>query len=838
MVLLLLLIIKQNENRKHETMKSYTSLFFLILCLLVGEGLDAQRRALGKPVAFLRPIDIARYEYSATKDKEKSPWIVVCDQDNVQTFEKVSKDGELTVPKESLKFKDWFYVSDETDCCVRIFKGQINSATFRIEGSFKDYGWINKGNILLWTSSLTDAVTKIDLKAFLLNKASDVNKILKLEKKEIVKIYSGPTTGQTLPDKTIYEFYFVLKQRNDKCLLAKNANINPQLNPEDLVGWVRKARLELWNTRVCLEPNFQQVAFLERQNNPNFHLIAYGDQKSARSHSETGIRNDAQAIWVNDPVILTRNHLAESDPRRFKGGVVRFPMLSDDRNKSYFRSGVIGKIHTNNGLSLPEPDWATITQLVEEREVGLRENFDVLFLIEGTRSMANYKAAIEEAIKKVSQELVGVTNVRYGVAVYRDTPEKAENKLFEIHKMNSSLRQATDFVSQIQFARWRDNDNYTAMYYGMNQAIIESGMSDQHTNIVFVIGNNADLKSVAPRKNNDECYIKTENLAKKLADFNTHIVAVQCRNIDREGAFFSKNIRTLMLESANVQYRSYNKISSTIPDFRVENPDISDDNQLKNGANVGIVIAPKGSKTLSQSDMSYQTGDAAKTVYQFVDDFWEKLNQLMEDGASLQDISPDDFASPAANILFNIVEEGRQGGITNDNLRKITQGKYKLYTEVFIPKKIKGATYDVYSQVLFMPENDLEQYIDVLDVLTIDLMKPEDELRKGLHRSLTNLVQQYTGHKTMPKGFRTNHLRAVMQGVNEEGMKPDKDRDFAIENVLFPKRMSIQEVREFSTNMVKKVKKLKSILKDGKGYEFSYSSKNNTYFWIPIEDTF
>ena len=594
-------------------------------------------------------------------------------------------------------------------------------------------------------------------------------------------------------------------------------------------------RLEVWNTRICLEPNFEEDAFAERKGNKDFQMVAYGDDASAATHGKTGKRNDAQAIWTNDPVVLQPKDLAKGN-RRFKGGVVRFPMLSNRKGSEYFRSGVIGeldiKFANKETGKMQETTHADVIQSVQEKEVA-RRNFDVLFVIEGTKSMSWYKETIQKTIESVSEEFAGVPNVKYGVAVFRDTPERKEDKLFEVKKLNSSLDTALNYVSRIQFDRWHDNDNYTAMYYGINQAMLEANMNLQHTNVVFIIGNNADLKSDRTRKGVDDCYLTKNVVAEKLADYNAHFIGIQCNSKGKEGAYFVKNARSLMLESANVQYSVYSGISSVMDDLQVVSPELTDNNELKNGANIGRIIASPTDSALEEDKIIAKAGEAAKEIYNFVEGFWKEISKIVDDGASIKDISAGTFAPAAARLMFQFKKD-----LTNSDLKKVASEKYKLYTEVFIPKKINGANYDLYSQVLFMPDNDLERYIEVLEQLSFDLMKPEDELRKGLHRALSNLYEQYTGNKYIGKDVDTEELRALMQGVDKEGLQKSNRRDFVISNVLTEKKMSIAEVRQFADDMVSKTRTLKNILKKGEAYEFSYTSENNTYFWIPIEYTF
>lgn len=817
-------------------MKYINLLMFIFLIMVPDTAIYAQKKALGTPENFKRPKDIEGYFLTDTRNKIKAPWIVICDREGIQTY----NDKDLTSPKEKLNFKDWFYVSEESESKIRIFKGNVNSASLKIEGEKKDFGWIEKEKILLWTSGLTDAKTQIDSKAFLLNKAEEVKKIMKLDNKELVKIYTGPETAETIGDKTIYEFYFIMKKEGGKFLLSKNVTINPYVNIDDLIGWVPQGRLEVWNTRICLEPNFEKQSFEERRGNKNFQMVAYGDEGSAIAHGKSGERNDSKAIWANDPVQLKPSDLA-GDSRRFKGGVVRFPMLSNRKGSDYFRSGVIGELdikYADGDVGvLPEVPYADITRMVQNREVA-RRNYDVLFIIEGTKSMALYKKAVKEVMKEVGRELAGVPSVSYGVAVYRDTPEKKENKLFDIKKLNSSLDTMTNYVERLIFDRWHDNDNYTAMYYGVNQAMLEANMNPQHTNIVIMIGNNADLKSDRTRKGIDECYLDKGVIAKRLADFNAHFIGLQCKNSGKEGAYYVKNARGLMLESANVQFSVYSGIASTMPNLNVANPELTENNRLKNGANIGMVIAAPTDSSLPESKIIKEAGNAAKEVYEFVEGFWSEMNKIMEDGASIESISAGNFAPAAARIMFDISEERGRNSLTNEELKKIAFEKYKLYTEVYIPRYISGMQNDLYSQVLFMPESDLQRYIEVLERLSFDLMKPDDELRQGLYEALEELFKQYTGKKYLDKGIDTHDLRALMQGVDKEGLKENPERDFVISNVLTEKKMSTDKVRDFAQRMVDKTRQLKKIAKEGKHYEFSYTSENNTYFWIPIEYTF
>jgi len=280
----------------------------IILLLLCGsmwpqEGmLYAQKRVLGKPVKFKNPVDKEGFQTSNTREKDKnSPWVAIADR-STMTYKSPNTKSEKAA---DVKFKESFYVTEEKGSWVRIAKAKLSSGT-KVEGKAKDYGWIEKSKILLWTTGLTDEKTKINKKAFLLNSKADIKRILKLKKKEIVSIYQGPETGETIGEKTIYEFYFVFKKENDRYLLSKEVGL---VNGEDLIGWVLQDRLEECNTRICLEPNFRDSAYLERQENDQFRLCAYQEETAANKHAEDGTITLNKVEWDNDPIKIDRKKM-------------------------------------------------------------------------------------------------------------------------------------------------------------------------------------------------------------------------------------------------------------------------------------------------------------------------------------------------------------------------------------------------------------------------------------------------------------------------------------------------------------------------------------------------
>lgn len=822
-------------------MKYYISLFFLVVFVFLGNKIMGQKRALPLPKAFERPILEEGYDLSATKETTKTPWIVICDRTGRQTFEQISKYGNLEGLNRKLRFKDWFYVSEQRGDFIRLFKGKVNAMSLKVEGDAEDYGWINKQHILLWTSALIGSKNKVQLKAFLKINPINTTQISNIQKS--VKVYKGPDTREVVGHSSSDGLYFILKEEEDKVLLSTSDYIHPPQHTNNLLGWVKQTNVETWNTKLCLEPNFQEAAFLERKDNPDVQFIAYAEEASAVEHAETGRPNREQAVWMNDPAILNTSDLA-NDGRRFKGATVRFPVLNFQSD--YIRSGMVGYFtaeelvsnNESNESDLSEADLKTLQQLQTQSRMG-KKNFNVLFVIEGTKFMTWYQEAIKETIKAVTKELVQVPTIKYGASVYRDTPEKVENKLFDFQKMTSSSQTILDFVSEIEFDRWQeDEDYYTAMYYGIRETIAQAKLNPNHTNIIFVIGSNGDLHANPSRKE-DESFVETAALAQQLADLNAHIIGLQCKSTGQSGMDFAKNLSDLMLQTAENEYKTYeNILKKRHPSF-LKTPNISEDFKLVSSLNTGQIVAAPNNGSLKDEEVVNKAKMAVNRSHEFANNLAKKVNTLLPNSSSSSTSRHQDFAPNATKILLDMVEKSEKNGIISADVEKIIEQKYKFYAEVYIPRKIEGAKYDLSSLVLLMTEKDLEDYIDVLDQLAIDMLKSEEETREGLYRALVTLYKNHFGTKELPKQYSTKDLRADRIGVSKRVL-PSKNnvRDIIIEDVLSEKKMSIRKIRLFCKSMVHNATSLKRIINKGKSYEFSYTDKHTTYFWIPIEHTF
>ncbi len=832
------------------------TLIFVAFSFVPTASAQKYSRIMGKPEKFNRPIDYVaetdrlRFQNARDKYSKDKPWIVVSDRENNPTYKKADETSE---EMETIGFKSYFYVVDEKEEWLHII--QARTSGLKISKMNKDYGWVKKDKMLLWTSGLVDEQTQIHKKAFLLNKVQDIERILREDSKDFAKIYSGPLTNKIADKKTIYEFYFVYKKENDRYLLGKESLVSSSRVENVIVGWVDRKKAADWNTRIALEPNFDQVAFEERKGNPDLRVVGFTDIGGADGHAQTGSIVEEKKAWDNDPIKISSNKLADSNPRRFKGAVVRFPMLKNYPNS--FMSGAIGEIQTKSMKdvvsSVSEVDYSGIVEGVKESSTS-RDNYNVFFLVEGTRQLTKYKQSILNSLENLERNFGDEVNIRYGAAIYRDTPEEQVDKLYEIQPLVNDKAKVINFLNQGEFSQWHDNDEYTALYYALNETLLKGSFSDNHTNIIFLIGNNADYKFDRVRKQvavetKDKTYVETDQILEKLAKINAHLVTVQCMNQgNRACAKYPSMSASFIVEASKKQHKEYSSIREYFPGTSVVNPSMPDldegkELEMTGGPNVGKLLKPERNAEISQKELQEFIEETTVDIQEFVEDYWKEMANLTFDGDAMDLEQSSGVWEPAiAREVYRLIQKRKENkSFSEDDLKKIIDQKYHLYRQIYLAKNVRGAKNSTMSYVMFMPKEDLKDYIRTLKKLAQASDGSPDQQREALFLTFTELLKQFTGNSGISRRdvekTSVDELRAIMQGIEGEGLQIGEGMGFKIGNILSPRKMGEAELEKLIQGILTKLDGLERVYRLGDRYEFSYSTADNTYFWIPVEYT-
>jgi hypothetical protein len=219
----------------------------------------------------------------------------------------------------------------------------------------------------------------------------------------------------------------------------------------------------------------------------------------------------------------------------------------------------------------------------------------------------------------------------------------------------------------------------------------------------------------------------------------------------------------------------------------------------------------------------------------------DNLTKLLENGSNIKSVSAGTYIEGILPIIKDLIQKS---GISVEDAKSLGDYKYQLYAEVFVPKKVNGARFPTSSYVLFMPSQDLSEHISTLEKFINSLGDGDYYTKRhNLFDAMWDLVKRFSGdpNLTKEKGekLNMNQFMSLIQGVKGEGLVlVDPDQDILLGDITDETRMSNEKLETFINRIIDKKEKLQKAYRQGKQYEFAYSTGDEVYFWIPIEDSF
>jgi hypothetical protein len=818
-------------------------LFLLsICCISLLNSVEAQKafkcKAMKMPLDYMYPTNESTVKFdgednSSKKNKDKV-WVVFSDRENNQTFE--NPDDKNLKPFKKLKFKEHFFVVDTKKNWIRIVSSPRTGKNDEVENAI-DCGWIHKDQMLLWSKGIKHAQTSINEKALILHTISSIPKGIVGDGKT-VDFYDSPGNGAKLLGKNpLYDFYFVYKVVGSKLLLGQDVEIEDvDKAGSDLIGWFDKSQIVEWNTRMTLEPNFLDEAFKERKEKENLRVKVYLKRDDADIHVLNGappISRNGSIIWDEDPVVVSKKRLGDTI-NRFKGAIVRPPVLSCEGD--LFRTGIAG----SSGNFDPEL-FAKV-----QRRLDNRRQVDVLFVIEATRYTAEYKNYITQTIDEVDKKFSEISGIRYGAALYRTYGEYNSKDLpvFASVVMQNEIEPIKSFISNSTFAS-NPQKQYTAMYYGIQQGLINCGVDKERSVILVVLGANADMRA-SDGENTDLSLANGTNLIPKkdkflstLVDYDPFIIGIQCKHPNTQsGSSFKRQIANIGLDYAKRQYDGLNNnrksigVNPDMPEWKEEGS-IS----LTGGTTKVELLRAKESEALSTTELNAFLTNSLESIY----NEWKLRIEGLEKAARGNVV--DEFGHAIGSFSKEVIDELRKMGLTDAQIEKLREQQYNFFVEGYAPKKIiAGATYEPFDIVLFMTQEDLYSYIETLKQVCNAKSYSMDKRREFLKSFYMEQLRQVLGGDKNSCDKNIEDLIKLQNGITNCTDIGNKQGFFTCKICEIDKESKCADLAINSAveNACSKLSKLENIYKLGVNYEFAYKSRSSkqVYFWIPLNDTY
>jgi len=355
-------------------------------CLLLMAGATlayAQPRkakVIPVPIEYIKPIggDGTGIKSKLSVSGPKNDWVVHSDRDDNLTY--VASGSDNTTDKK-MNFMENFYVIGETDTRVELVKYDptiVASNTSRKVNMKKAdyYGWAEKSKLLLWQNSLINKQTDFTIKALVGHSVSDLVRGIAGEKQ--LTLYNSPTkeaSAQNDNDVRLFEFLYVFKKQNGKCLVG----ISPRLSrssvgsQEVIKGWISEKNVQIWSQRLCIEPNDNSTAAPTRRNK-SVKASLFSNYQGA-----VGFKTGKSAKF--NKVLWDKDNYETGFPVSWK----RMPVVSKLDNDVY-KTGVITDVFSKTNLKVLSAEEHARLEAEYNTTRDKKQKVNMVFVIDGTKS--------------------------------------------------------------------------------------------------------------------------------------------------------------------------------------------------------------------------------------------------------------------------------------------------------------------------------------------------------------------------------------------------------------------------------------------------------------------
>jgi len=580
-------------------------------------------------------------------------------------------------------------------------------------------------------------------------------------------------------------------------------------------------------------------------------VYGFSNQIPADTYSKHGVLNRDNILWENDPAKKDFPGPLRSDEneKRAKGTVFRFPVFS--KSSGFYQSGSINTIPTQKVLTdgnkipsgeIPQDELDQIKDLFNKKVSPKRENINIGFLIEGSAKMANYKPSILAAIASISSYIPDYVNVKYSAGVYRDANLVKNKWDFEMASLTKDKQKVIDFINHAVFNDYTDPDNFTNHRYAMLQFLNKAGFSANQNNIIIVIGAGADFyhdfgrRETADAAGESKFLMQEEDLQKiydklSLYDMNIAYLQVELKG-GRAFSKFGEDARGIIVNAAQQQYASYKDIEKRISDSKVkfpEMPDLEEGNTvvLTDGIGYGIIKRPERNSNFSPAQISAFVKESINRSTDKVESFYNFMRLIVESGGVNASRIDDSFSSLVWDFINTLPDHIG---------KRVLDEKIKLYTSLFLPLSVPGVD-EPYKYVIFMPEIELDGYVQQLNDLSRVLDNSSDVIRDQLYNASVSLLQKLSGDRLSMKEVDKKGLEELLKlsmGIQLEGVKLDMG-GIRIIDIKDKKIVTDEQLQIWTSNLDKKATELNSIRRRGKDYPYAYTVGDAVYFWLDIE---
>ncbi|MCW3092363.1 MAG: hypothetical protein JWP81_3432 [Ferruginibacter sp.] len=762
-------------------------------------------------------------------DKSTSFWIVSSDRSDNKAYDTPDNLGSAI---NTVEFMDKFYVTNETGDYLELYR---YDELARMEGAGKKnklnpkkakrVGWIQKENLLLWARCLENKITHFSEKAITVYNERNINKSSSLTKKDNVRIYSTPNLEKENSNTVkMFQFLYVYKRAGSSALIGKVYNSNVYRIERDVLGWVDEDILQKWVDRVCLEPNWDKDAALERKA-AGVKASLFAEKEYAASWRD-GI-GQPKPVWDQDPY-----------DQPWIGNKLRLPIFNTEDDLVYtgFATNLFNE-NSDNVVATADQ----VAKMTKNTNEGLKDNrqINIVFVIDAGYGMKTYASAIISSLQALMRKRDELNNggekrntYKYGAVVYRGIDDKnCPDGDLSLSKASITVngQLVTHFLEE-EFKKEGCSTN--ELNRDVNKAMTEALQMIRNANRNSFQSNY--ILFLGGATGNAEPDLKTIPELMAYYDVNLSVFQLHCA-MPVEFENFSTNFIDIIKAASNKKYQKKDKNNQ----FNIKEP------------NFRSIPIGDGSQNLFRLD--YPTYSSIQGTISFPEKGSsippETIDNVLDTSFSYFERSIENMVSSVNTLVTGMGERKMElinadvknfllkvGVRMNDvELASKFNGKnYQFFIPGWTAPSIKKLDQPVFKHVIYVSEAELADIIKKFE--DVQFEGSSSDVRDKMYDAYQALVITYFGKDTrIDEQFKNKlTLDSILSRISGLPSQSALMKEIKINEIKDVGKVSEEQVDMIQKRIRVSLGNLRNVTKDFKGFMRDVRDEG-VFYWIPEE---
>lgn len=737
-------------------------------------------------------------------------WFVYSDRDNNPYYESPSA-GSAKLG--TLSMNEPLVIAKIENGYALVFEEPKTAPYPQISSAAKTRGWVPMDKLLLWQRCPVDE-NHIYRKAILAVNTTGRENQAQLANQSIGKVFNDPVSqngGEEVSSNL--EFFYIMKKDPSGRYLLSTSHSMEGFTSQVLFGWVEPQTFVQWSQRSCLEPTWNKRD-ADNLNNPQgkkYHFFV-----DPALTQEGGSYLYAQAN-DSDKNVATKYRMTPNK--------LRYPILDNETgNADIYRTTCIANL--GSGAANVAAGEEKLRQS-KERVLQDMSHVNLIFVIDGTKSMGAYFTAAANAIKtSLSRFRDDNTNKKVGVVIYRDYADG--DAMIEVQPcVDPNSAELLAFLSNIgrkgYGAKSSPNDHSLeeALYMGLDAALdtLKMGYSPRHSNMMVVIGDAGNDPADTRSPSQDQIIAKMVRNRVQPMSFQVN------RQTSDAFMLFNNQMSKIIGSTLRAQYQALKNegaevnvkinTSPTGIDLTSDQPENFYVGSLRKPANSPGIISTD--EIVPQIDMAagifadaIEAMRAAVYTVQPVIANRRKVNGGAKSGMSVNEA-----------FVRSVLDKKLLEQLENQNANFAFTG--------YVPKK-SDTGIKLWEAVVFLSTPELDNLIERLEPASkvadaSDRRQYIDALKGIVQAMLPDITNEQLD--AMP----LNEVSRRISGLNEAS---DALSNHTLAELQEPLAVSDAEYLALINRFKQQFEKLKAIR--NWPYKYSFTINSNRYYWIPVKE--